>query len=257
MNPGLVEEEISGIPTEEPAFGLQAIWVTRENRDNAERLGYTIVEPSAVLATHLTELIISYAADMLTRQDVQSLINNIRETAQSVVDELVPNVLTVGEVQKVLQNLLLERVSVRDLEVILETLADFAPRTKDYEILTEYCRHALARQICADYVDEDGILHVVTLSPALENEILDVVRQAETGEYVPIAPARADQMANSTAEAIQPLVLAGHEPVVLTTAQVRRYFKRAVERRIPKIVALSYNEIDPAVQLQSEGQVNA
>jgi flagellar biosynthesis protein FlhA len=257
MNSGLVEEEVPGIPTEEPAFGLQATWVSRANRDRAERLGYTIVEPSAVLATHLTELITNYAPDLLTRQDVQNLVNHVRETASSVVDELLPNVLTLGEVQKVLQNLLRERVSIRNLETVLEVLADFGPRTKDPEILTEYSRHSLARQICADYVDEENRLHVVTLAPQLEQEILDAIRQAEGGEYIPVEPGRADAIARATVQAVQPMVLTGHEPVVLTSAQVRRYFRRIVERHMPRVTVLSYNEIDPAVRLEGEGQVAA
>ncbi|MBN2308591.1 MAG: flagellar biosynthesis protein FlhA [Candidatus Hydrogenedentes bacterium] len=257
MNPGLVEEEIEGIATQEPAFGLQALWVTAANRDRAERLGYTIVEPSAVLATHLTELIMTYAAELLSRQDVQNLVNNIKESASRVVEDLLPNVLTIGEVQKVLQNLLRERVTIRNLEVILEVLADYGPRTRDTDLLTEYVRHALARQICAEYLDEEGRLHVATLAPKLEQEVLDAVRQAEAGTYVPLKPERADQIARNTVAAVQALVLEGHEPIVLTSAQVRRYFRQVVERQMPRIVVLSYNEIDPAVQLQSEGQVSA
>jgi flagellar biosynthesis protein FlhA len=257
MNPGLVEEEIGGIPTQEPAFGLQATWVSEADRDRAERLGYTIVEPSAVLATHLTEIVTTHAAELLTRQDVQNLIDNIKKTAPSVVEELFPKVLTLGEVQKVLQALLQERVSIRNLETILETLADFGPRTRDTEVLTEYARHALARQVCADFADEESHLRVVTLAPELEQEILDAVRQSETGEYVPLPPARADAIAQNTLTAVQPLVLSGQEPIVLTSAQVRRYFRRLVERHMPKIVVLSFNEIDPAVRLESEGQVSA
>ncbi|MFO7975288.1 MAG: flagellar biosynthesis protein FlhA [Candidatus Hydrogenedentota bacterium] len=257
MNPGIVEEEIPGIPTTEPAFGLQAIWVSTEDRDRAERMGYTIVEPSAVLATHLTELITTHAPELLSRQDVQNLVNVVRESASTVVEELIPNILTLGEVQKVLQNLLRERVSIRNLETILEVLADFAPRTRDTEILTEYARQALARQICAEYVDEQNRLHLVTLAPELEREILEAVRQSETGEYIPLAPARADEIARNTVEGVQPLVMSGQDPVVLTSAPVRRYFRRVVERFLPRIVVLSYNEIDPAVRLESEGQVNA
>jgi flagellar biosynthesis protein FlhA len=257
MNPGLVEEEVDGIPTNEPAFGLTAVWVSADDRDRAERLGYTIVEPSAVLATHLTELLNAFAPEILTRQDVKNLIDHIKETAESVVEELVPNVLTLGEIQKVLQNLLRERVSIRNLESILEVLADYGPRTRDTELLTEYARHTLARPICADYADEEGQLHVVTLAPELESEILDAVQNAQNGEFIPLDPARTDAIAVKTVDAIQPLVLAGHEAVVLTSAQVRRYFKRIVERHMPKIVVLSFNEIDPAVKLESAGQVNA
>lgn len=255
MNPGLAEEEIDGYPTTEPAFGLQAMWVSRDQRDRAERLGYTIVEPTAVLATHLTELIMAHAEEMLTREDVQTLMNHLKETSPTVVAELLPGLLTHGELQKILHNLLRERVSIRNLEIILETLCDYAARTKDLEVLTEYVRHALARTICAPYVDERNILRVVTISPALEREVLDAVGKAPTGEYVPVSPERADELGERTMQAVQALVVGGHEPLVLTSAPVRRYFKRIVERRVPKIVVLSYNEIDPAVQLESAGQI--
>ena len=176
MNPGLVEEEIEGIVTTEPAFGLQALWVTKDNRDRAERLGYTMVEPTAVLATHLTEVIMNYADELLTREDVQNLIETVKSTAKTVVEELIPNILTLGEVQKVLHNLLRERVSIRNLETILEVLADYAPRTKDTDLLTEYVRHALSRQVCSEYKDDDGNLRVVVLAPTLEKEILDAIQ---------------------------------------------------------------------------------
>ncbi len=257
MNPGLAQEEVPGIPTTEPAFGLQAVWVGPSERDRAELLGYTIVEPSAVLATHLTELLMTHAAELLTRQDVQKLVDTVKENSPSVVEELMPNVLNLGEIQKVLQSLLRERVSIRNLEIVLETLADFGPRTRDVELLTEYSRHALARQICAEFVDEVNALHVVTLSPALEADILNAVRQNDNGDYIPLPPDRADEIAAQTVEAVQPLVSAGQDPIVLTSAQVRRYFKRIIERHLPKAVVLSYNEIDPSVKLESEGQVGA
>lgn len=256
MNPGLVEEEIEGVSTREPAFNLDAMWVSKRNRDRAERLGYTIVEPSAVLATHLTELILSHADELVTRQDVQHLVDTIKTTAKTVVDELLPNNLTLGEVQKVLHNLLRERVSIRNLETILETLADFAPRTKDAEVLAEYVRHTLAREICATYKDERGVLRVVAVAPKIEREILDAIKQAETGAYIPIEPARAEIIAQATSESIKSLLTKGYDPIVVTSAQVRRYFKRIVERYVPKIVVLSYNEIDPGVKLESEGQIS-
>ncbi|HEX72374.1 MAG TPA: flagellar biosynthesis protein FlhA, partial [Candidatus Hydrogenedentes bacterium] len=236
MNPGLVEEEIEGIPTQEPAFGLQAVWVSRENRDRAERLGYTIVEPSAVLATHLTELIYAHADELLGREDVQNLLNNLKEKAPTVVNELVPNILTYGEVQKVLHILLRERVSIRNLETICEVLCDYGARTKDTEVLAEYCRHALGREICAGYADERNVLRVVTLAPELEQEILNAISQSETGEYIPVPPARADAIAERAAQAVQPLVLEGQEPVILCSAPVRRFFRRIVQRRLPRIV---------------------
>ena len=255
MNPGLVREEIEGVSTTEPAFGLQAMWVVRKDRDRAERLGYTIVEPSAVMATHLTELILSHADELVTREDTQALLDNLKSTAKTVVSELVPALMSLGELQKVLHNLLRERVSIRNLQIILETLADYAGRTKDTDILTEYVRHALARQICADYKDEEGTLRVVTLSPTLEQELNDAVQKAEAGRYIPVDPSRSDAIAQATAKALQPMVRAGYEGIVLTSAQVRRYFKRIAEARTPKVIVMSYNEIDPAVKLNSEGTV--
>ena len=256
MNPGLVDEEIEGTPTQEPAFGLQAMWVSRANRDKAERLGYTLVEPSAVMATHLTELILMHSDELVTREDVQRLVENIKSTSKTVVDELIPNVLTLGEVQKVLHLLLRERVSIRNLEVILEVLADYGPRTKDAEVLTEYVRQALARQICSDYKDEDGALRVVTLSPKLEQEIAGATQKTETGEFGAMDPARADAIAEATASQVQGLVQTGHDAIVLCSAQVRRFLKRVIERHIPKVVVLSYNEIDSSVRLESEGQID-
>jgi len=255
MNPGLAEEEIEGYPTQEPAFGLQAVWVHQNLRDRAERLGYTIVEPTAVLATHLTELIMGHAEELLTREDVQTLVKHLKEHAPSVVEELLPGVLSYGELQKVLHALLRERVSLRNLEVILETLSDYAPRTKDVEVLTEYVRHSLARQICSAYADEQNTLHVVTLAPELEKEILDAVNRGEAANYVPVPPERAEKISEAAARAVQPLVLSGQEPVILTSAPVRRFFRRIIEHRIPKAVVLSYSEVDPAVRLESSGVV--
>lgn len=255
MNPGLVSEEIEGIPTLEPAFGLQAMWVSKSNRDKAERLGYTMVEPSAVMATHLTEVILSHADELVTREDAQSLIDNLKSTAKTVVEELVPTILSLGEVQKVLHSLLRERVSIRNLESILEVLADYGTRTKDIDILTEYVRQALGRQICADYKDEEGVLRVVTLSPQIEQTIVNATQNMEGGGYAPVEPDVANAIAESTAESVQALASSGYDPVVLTTAQVRRFFKHMVENQVPKLVVLSYNEMDPSLQLESLGQV--
>jgi flagellar biosynthesis protein FlhA len=256
MNPGLVDEEVEGIPTLEPAFGLQAMWVSKANRDKAERMGYTMVELSAVMATHITEVIQAHADELVTREDTQALIENLKTVSKTVVDELIPNVLTLGEVQKVLHNLLRERVSIRNLETILEVLADYGARSKDIEVLTEYVRHAIARQICADYKDEEGVLRVVTLSPQIEQDILNATQTVEGGgSYAPMDPIQTAEITKATAEAVQTLASSGYDPIVLTTAQIRRFFKQMVEAQVPKLVVLSYNEMDPAVQLESLGQV--
>jgi len=208
-----------------------------------------------VLATHLTEVIQAHADELVTREDAQALVENLKTTSKTVVDELIPNVLTLGEVQKVLHNLLRERISIRNLETILEVLADFGPRTKDSELLTEYVRHALARQICADYKDETGKLRVVTLSPDLEKEIMDATQNLNAGDYIPIDPEKTNAIAEATGKSIQTLVSAGYEPIVLTSAQIRRFFKRMIESYVPKAVVLSYNEIDPSVKLESQGAI--
>ncbi len=255
MNPGIVDESIQGIETTEPAFGLPALWITASQKEQAESAGYTVVEPSAVLATHLSEILSTHAGELLTREEVQRLLKRLKQTSPTVVDELIPNILSYGEVQKVLQNLLRERVSIRNLEVICEVLCDYGPRTKDTDVLTEYVRHALARTICAPLVDENNKLRIVTLSPSLEQEILDAVKRGEGGEYIPVSPQRSQQICENTAKAIQRLVLEGYEPIVVCTANVRRFLYRILERKLPKIRVLSYNEIDSSVKVEIEGQI--
>ncbi len=255
MNPGIVDETIQGIETTEPAFGLPALWIPANLKEQAESAGYTVVEPSAVLATHLSEILSTHAGELLTREEVQRLLKRLKQTSPTVVDELIPNILSYGEVQKVLQNLLRERVSIRNLEIICEVLCDYGARTKDTDVLTEYVRHALARTICAPLVDESNTLRIVTLSPALEQEILEAVKRSEGGEYIPVSPQRSQQICENTAKSIQKLVLEGYEPVVVCTANVRRFLHRILERKLPKVRVLSYNEIDSSVKVEIEGQI--
>lgn len=188
MNPGYVEEEITGIPTFEPSFHLPAIWITEGQRERAESLGYTVVDPPSIIATHLTEVIRQHIAELLTRQDVQNLVNNLKETNPSIVEELVPKLLGLGEVQKVLQNLLMEGVSIRDLLTIFETLADYAASTRDTDILTEYVRQALKRAICAKYFAPNETTSVVTVDAKVEQEIMGSVKQTEQGAYLTLDP---------------------------------------------------------------------
>ena len=188
MNPGYVEEEISGIPTFEPSFHLPAIWITESQRERAESLGYTVVDPPSIIATHLTEIIRTHLADLLTRQDVQNLINNVKDANETLISELVPKMLSVGEIEKVLQNLLAEGISIRDLVTIFETLADYATTTHDTDVLTEYVRQSLKRAISNQYFFSNETTSVITLDPKVEQEIMNAVKQTEQGSYLALDP---------------------------------------------------------------------
>ncbi|MBE5873903.1 MAG: flagellar biosynthesis protein FlhA [Lachnospiraceae bacterium] len=257
MNPGYVEEEITGIPTFEPSFHLPAIWITEGQRERAESLGYTVVDPPSIIATHLTEIIRQYISELLTRQDVQSLINNLKETNPSLVEELVPKLLGLGEVQKVLQNLLREGISIRDLLTIAETLADYAPTTRDTDILTEYVRQSLKRAISTKYFPAHETTSVVTLDPKIEQEIMASVKQTETGAFLNIDPARARAIVDSVGRETAKLENLGKNPIIITSPIVRVYFKRLTEDYYRDLVVVSYNEVESNVELQSVGMVTA
>lgn len=255
MNPGYVEEEITGIPTFEPSFHLPAIWITESQRERAESLGYTVVDPPSIIATHLTEIIRQYIAELLTRQDVQNLVNNLKESNPSLVDELVPKLLGLGEVQKVLQNLLKEGISIRDLLTIFETLADYAATTRDTDILTEYARQSLKRAISGKYFPANETTSVVTLDPKLEQEIMNSVKQTEQGAYLALDPERTKAIIASVGGEVQKLENLGKNPIVITSPIVRMYFKRLTEDYYRDLIVVSYNEIDSNVELQSVGMV--
>ena len=257
MNPGYVEEEITGIPTFEPSFHLPAIWITEGQRERAESMGYTVVDPPSIIATHLTEIIRQHIAELLTRQDVQSLVNNLKETNPSLIDELIPKLLGIGEVQKVLQNLLREGISIRDLLTILETLADYAVTTRDTDILTEYVRQSLKRAISSKYFPANETTSVVTLDPQVEQEIMGSVKQTETGAFLNLDPARSKAIINSVGKEVQKLENLGKNPIVITSPIVRMYFKRLTEDYYRDLVVVSYNEIETNVELQSVGMVTA
>ncbi len=257
MNPGYVEEEITGIPTIEPSFHLPAIWITEGQRERAESLGYTVVDPPSIIATHLTETIRQYISELLTRQDVQNLINNLKDTNPSLVEELVPKLLGLGEIQKVLQNLLKEGVSIRDLLTILETLADYAPTTRDTDILTEYVRQSLKRAISSKFFPAHETSSVVTLDPKIEQEIMNSVKQTETGAYLNLDPARSKAIINSVGKELQKLENLGKSPIIITSPIVRMYFKRLTEDYYKDLIVVSYNEIESNVELQSVGMVTA
>ncbi len=255
MNPGYVEEEITGIPTFEPSFHLPAIWITEGQRERAESLGYTVVDPPSIIATHLTEVIRQHIAELLTRQDVQNLVNNLKETNPSIVEELVPKLLGLGEVQKVLQNLLMEGVSIRDLLTIFETLADFATSTRDTDILTEYVRQALKRAICAKFFPPNETTSVVTVDAKVEQEIMGSVKQTEQGAYLTLDPEKTRAIIDSTKEEIEKLESLGKPPIVITSPIVRIYYKKMTEQYLNDLIVVSYNEIESNVELQSVGTV--
>lgn len=257
MNPGYVEEEITGIPTFEPSFHLPAIWITEGQRERAESMGYTVVDPPSIIATHLTEIIRQHIAELLTRQDVQSLVNNLKETNPSLVEELVPKLLGIGEIQKVLQNLLREGISIRDLLTIMETLADYAVTTRDTDILTEYVRQSLKRAISSKYFPANETTSVVTLDPKVEQEIMGSVKQTETGAFINLDPARTKAIIASVGKEVQKLENLGKNPIVITSPIVRMYFKRLTEDYYRDLVVVSYNEIEVNVELQSVGMVTA
>ncbi len=257
MNPGYVEEEITGIPTFEPSFHLPAIWITESQRERAESLGYTVVDPPSVIATHLTEIIRQYISELLTRQDVQNLVNNLKETNPSLVEELVPKVLGIGEIQKVLQNLLKEGISIRDLLTIMETLADYAPTTRDPDILTEYVRQSLKRAISTKFFPPHETTNVVTLDPKIEQEIMASVKQTESGAFLNLDPGRSKAIIDSVGREIQKLENLGKSPIIITSPIVRIYFRRLTEEYYKDLIVISYNEVESNVELQSVGMVTA
>ena len=257
MNPGYVEEEITGIPTFEPSFHLPAIWITEGQRERAESMGYTVVDPPSIIATHLTEIIRQYISELLTRQDVQNLVNNLKETNPSLVDELYPKLLGIGEIQKVLQNLLKEGISIRDLLTIFETLADYASTTRDTDILTEYVRQSLKRAISSKFFPANETTSVVTLDPKLEQEIMGSVKQTETGAYLTLDPEKTKAIMKSVGSETDKLESLGKNPIIITSPIVRMYFKRLTEDYFKDLVVVSYNEIDSNIELQSVGMVTA
>ena len=255
MNPGYVEEEITGIPTFEPSFHLPAIWITEGQREKAESLGYTVVDPPSIIATHLTEVIRSHIAELLTRQDVQNLVDNLKENNPALVEELVPKLLGLGEIQKVLQNLLAEGISIRDLLTIFETLADHAATTRDTDVLTEYVRQSLKRAISSKYFPANETTSVITLDPKVEQDIMASVKQTEQGAYLALDPERTKAIMASVETEVAKLESLGKNPIVVTSPIVRMYFKKLTEDYFKDLIVVSYNEVESNVELQSVGMV--
>ncbi len=256
MNPGFVEEEISGIPTFEPSFHLPALWITESQRERAESLGYTVVDPPSIIATHLTEVIRQHIDELLSRQDVQNLVNKIKETNPTLVDELVPKLLGIGEIQKVLQNLLREGISIRDLLTVFETMADHAATTRDTDVLTEYARQSLKRAISSKYFPANEVTSVITLDPKVEQDIMGSVKQTEQGAYLTLDPEKTKAIMASLETEIQKLENLGKNAIIITSPIVRMYFKKLTEDYFKDLIVVSYNEVDSNIELQSVGMVS-
>ncbi|MDE7367816.1 MAG: flagellar biosynthesis protein FlhA [Lachnospiraceae bacterium] len=255
MNPGYVEEEVTGIPTFEPSFHLPAVWITESQRERAESYGYTVVDPPSIIATHLTEVIRSHLDELLTRQDVQNLINNIKENNTTLVDELMPKLLNVGEIQKVLQNLLREGISIRDLVTIFEILADHAASTRDTDVLTEYVRQGLKRAISGKFFGMEETTSVITLDPKIEQDIMASVKQTEQGAYLTLDPDKTKLILSATEKEVAKMEEAGQTPIIITSPIVRMYFKKLTSDYFKNLIVISYNEIESNVELQSIGMV--
>jgi flagellar biosynthesis protein FlhA len=261
MDPGDAAGGLQGIPTTEPAFGLAAIWVHESDRAEAESLGYTVVDAESMIVTHLTETIRSHAAELLSRQDVKALLDQLKETNAAVVEEVVPETLSLGEIQRVLQSLLSEGVPVRDLGTIMEAIGDKARITRDTGLLTEYARQALGRAITAPHLDEQLRLRAITLDPAIEQEVATSITQTTDGEYLAIDPPRAQAIVGALRAQIEHAAArgtgGGRSPVLLCSARVRRHLRRLIAQAQPHLPVCSYNEIAPGVNVETIGVIHA
>ena len=255
MDSGLVSQQIDGIPTKEPAFGLDAMWIDGQQRQRAEALNYTVVDPTSVLATHITELVKTYADELLTREEVNNLLEGLKEKAGKLVEETIPAVIKTGELQKILQSLLRERVPIRDMESVLETLADWGTKTKDLDVLVEYVRNGLRRTICAMYAstDENGgqRLLCVTLDPNLEDQINAYIDRGAQGTTMNMPARVAREIANQISNGLQQVTMAGGMPVVIASPQVRQAVWQVIEPHVPAVAVLGYNEIVPGIDVES------
>ncbi len=253
IDSGMTTGQVDGITTKDPAFGANAKWIAPARKDEAEMHGYTVVEPGAVIATHMTEVCRRHADGILTRDAAKHLVDELKQTQPTVVSELIPSVMSLAEVQAVLHMLLREQVPVRQLGVILETLGDWAPRTKDPILLTEYVRHRLARQICTRYRDSESRLHVVAVDPALEDRIRAGFEHNERGMFIRMSPQAVDAACQAIAAQLPKLTNSGHTPIVLVSPQIRAALKQITENHLPQLVVLSFNEITRDTQVVTVG----
>ncbi|WP_374048142.1 flagellar biosynthesis protein FlhA [Clostridium sp. MB40-C1] len=255
MDPSGDEMGIEGIRTIEPTFGLPALWINHDQREEAEIKGLTVVDPTTVMVTHLTEIIKSHSYELLGRQETKLIIDTVKEKYSTVVEELIPDLMTIGEIQKVLQNLLKEKVSIKDMVTILESLADNSRTTKDIEVLTEYVRFALARTICNELVDENGSITVAILSPELEELIGNSIQKSMQGSFPAIDPEITGQIFESIKNVLDTVNFYGNQPVILVSPKIRPAFRKLTEMVFPGISILSLNEIPNDIEIRTEGVV--
>jgi flagellar biosynthesis protein FlhA len=255
MNPGDAVGQIDGIPTHEPTYGLPAVWIKEEHREKAIADGYTVVDLATVMTTHIADVITRHANELVGRQEVQRMLDHFKQTYPKVVEELIPNLLPLGGVVKVLQNLLKEQVSVRDLLAILETLADWAPMTKDLDILTEYVRQALARSIVKPYLNAEGSLAAATLDHSVEKAISEAIQRTDHGSFLAMDPRAVERIVHALGQHIEAFAALNRQPVVLCSAQIRPHFKRLIDRMVPNLAVLSYDEVMNNAQIQTIGTV--
>ncbi|MBP3965241.1 flagellar biosynthesis protein FlhA [Paenibacillus lignilyticus] len=256
MSPGYDDESVIGIETVEPAFGLPAIWIDEATKERAELTGYTVVDPPSVVATHLTELIKRHAHELIGRQETKALVDNVKDSYPALVDELIPSILNVGEIQKVLSKLLREKVSIRDMVTIFEALADHGTYTKDTDILTEYVRQALSRQITQQFSHNGDTLRVITVGPTLEKKIAESVQSSDQGSYLALDPVSTQTIYQKLNEQVNKQIQSGNQPIVLASPTIRMYLRQIVERTMQDVPVLSYSELEPSIEVQSIGVVN-
>jgi len=252
---GPAEEPLEGMATTEPVFNLPALWITPDQRERAQVLGYTVVDPPSVISTHLAELIKRHAAELLGRQEVQRLLDSLRDEYPTVVEEVGSDYLSLGQLQQVLRNLVRERVSIRDLVTILEVVTEQARETRDVDVLSEHARRALSRAICNQYRSDDGVLRVITLGPALEQRLADSLQATDQGASLNLEPSLGQRILQQVGKEAEKLVAEGYQPVLLCSARVRLPFRRFSERALPQLAVLSFNEIVPEVEVHAHGMV--
>ncbi|TCP30312.1 FHIPEP family protein [Scopulibacillus darangshiensis] len=257
MSPGVDDETIQGVETNEPAFGLPALWINEETKEKAELAGYTVVDPPSVVSTHLTEILRKHGFELLGRQETKQLVDHLKERYPTLVEEVTPDPLSIGDIQKVLVNLLRENLSIRNLPMIFETLADYGQLTRDTDLLTEYVRQSLSRQITQSFVKDNQVLRVITLGPDLEKKMAESIQKTEHGNYLAMGTDDTQAFLEKVAGHVEQWAAVEEDPVILCSPAVRMYARQLLERYFPKVAVLSYNELEAYVEVQSIGVVNA